>query len=156
MQKITTFFMFNDQAEQAAKLYTSVFPKSKVLNTMKGPDGKVMGVEFELDGQRFNSYNSYDGGTYFSFSEGLSLFVSCKDQEEVDHYWNGFLGAGGAESQCGWLKDPFGVSWQIVPTRFMELLNDPDPERAGRATQAMLKMQKIDIATLEKAAAGTE
>jgi len=151
MQKITTFLMFNDQVEEAVKLYTSVFKDSKITSTMAGPDGRAMGFTFELHGQEFGAYNG--GPDYFSFSEGISLMVNCETQEEVDYFWENLIAGGGEPSMCGWLKDRFGVSWQITPTRLMELISDPDREKANRATQAMLQMQKID-AELEKAAAG--
>ncbi len=152
MQRITPFLMFNDQLDEAVSFYISVFGNSKILgDVQRGPDGKLMSATFQLEGQEFMAFN---GGPHFSFSEGISLFVSCKDQQEVDQLWNRFTADGGEESMCGWLKDKFGVSWQIIPERLMELLSDPDPERAQRATQAMLHMHKIDVAALEKAAAG--
>ena len=142
MQRITTFLMFNDQAEAAAKHYTSIFKNSRIVSSMP--------TEIELDGQRLYMYN---GGPHFKFSEGISLFVSCETQAEVDYYWDKLL-EGGKPSQCGWLTDKFGVSWQIVPTALIKLLSDPDRARANRATQAMLKMVKLDIAELERAANG--
>jgi predicted 3-demethylubiquinone-9 3-methyltransferase (glyoxalase superfamily) len=152
MTKITPFLMFNDQLDEALKLYKAIFADSMTLGeTQTGPDGKIMSATFTIGRQELMAYN---GGPHFSFTEGFSLFVDCKDQQEVDDLWNKFISGGGEESMCGWLKDQFGVSWQIIPTRLMELLSDPDPERAQRATQAMLQMHKIDVAALEKAAAG--
>lgn len=148
MQKITTFFMFNDGAEEAAKLYTSVFKNSKMGPVGRGPDGKATSVNFELFGQPFMAYN---GGPHFKFSEGLSLFVSCETQAEVDELWSKLLQGGGKEKACGWLEDRFGVSWQIIPTALMRLMGDKDHAKAGRVMQAMLKMVKIDIAGLQRA-----
>ena len=144
--------MFNEGAEEAAKLYTSIFPDSKILSeSHMGANADRAFVEFELCGTRYMAYN---GGSYFSFSEGTSMFVSCESQAEVDEYWEKLLADGGEESQCGWLKDRFGLSWQIVPTRLMELMGDPDPDKAKRVVDAMMQMVKLDIAELEKAAAG--
>jgi predicted 3-demethylubiquinone-9 3-methyltransferase (glyoxalase superfamily) len=154
MQRITPFLWFDTQAEEAAKLYTSIFPNSKILNTARygdagpGPKGSVMTVEFELDGQRMIALN---GGPQFKFTEAISLVVDCKDQKEVDHYWSKLL-QGGKESRCGWLEDRYGVSWQIVPTVLGRLLSGPDAKKAKRVMEAMLKMKKIDIAALEAAA----
>jgi predicted 3-demethylubiquinone-9 3-methyltransferase (glyoxalase superfamily) len=154
MQKITPFLWFDNNAEEAANFYTSVFPNSKILKTARygeagpGPKGSVMTVEFELDGQRMIALN---GGPQFKFTEAISLVVDCKDQKEVDHYWNRLL-QGGKESQCGWLKDRYGLSWQIVPTVLGELLSAPDAKKAKRVMEAMLKMKKIDIAALKAAA----
>ena len=146
---------FDGQAEQAAELYISVFPNSKVLRvTRYGPDsrgveGAVMTVNFSLDGQEYVGLN---GGPQFSFSEAISFQIMCADQDEVDHYWTGLIEGGGEEGPCGWLKDRFGVSWRVVPTVLLELVSDPDPARAGRATQAMFTMKKLDIAELLRAA----
>ena len=154
MHKITPCLWFDDQAEDAAKFYTSVFKNSQILDVARygeggpGPEGTAMTVSFELDGQEFVALN---GGPQFTFDEAISFQVGCQDQDEVDYYWNA-LTDGGEESMCGWLKDRFGLSWQIIPTRLPELLGDPDPERAQRATQAMLGMRKIDIAAMEAAA----
>lgn len=148
MQKITTFLMFNDRAHEAAQFYTSIFKNASITSVTPGPDGTIMAANFQIDGQEFYTYN---GGSHFQFSEGISLFVSCEGQEEVDYYWEKLTADGGEESQCGWLKDKFGVSWQIIPTALGRLLGDSDPAKAGRALQAMLKMQKIDIAALEQA-----
>jgi predicted 3-demethylubiquinone-9 3-methyltransferase (glyoxalase superfamily) len=157
MQKITTFLTFDGDAEEAVALYTSIFPDSRVVSERRygpggpGPEGSLMTATFDLCGQRFMALN---GGPSFSFSEGISLFVDCEDQAEVDRYWDALTADGGRESMCGWLVDRFGVSWQIIPRALGGLLGDPDPERAGRAMSAMLEMQKIDVATLERAAAG--
>jgi predicted 3-demethylubiquinone-9 3-methyltransferase (glyoxalase superfamily) len=154
MQPITPCLWFDTQGEEAAELYTSVFPNSKIVEVTRygsaGPrdEGTVMTVEFELNGQSFVALN---GGPDFTFSEAISFQVACKDQAEVDYYWN-TLSQGGEEGPCGWVKDRFGLSWQIVPTRLNELVSDPDPERAQRAMAAMLEMRKIDIAELERAA----
>ena len=156
MQKITPCLWFDTEGEEAAKLYTSVFPNSKIGKvTHYGaagprPEGMVMTVSFELDGQEFLALN---GGPNFTFSEAISFQVSCKSQEEVDMFWSK-LSEGGEEGPCGWLKDKFGLSWQIVPIRLSELLADPDQEKAQRVMQAMLKMKKIEIAELERAADG--
>lgn len=129
----------------------SLFPNSKINSVFKAPDGSYTLVSFELDGQ---AYQAMDAGPHFSFSEGISLYVHCASQEEVDHYWNGLIANGGEPSQCGWLKDPFGVSWQIIPEQLIKLTSDPDPEKAHRATQAMLTMQKIVISEIEAAYQG--
>ncbi|HYQ94760.1 MAG TPA: VOC family protein [Burkholderiales bacterium] len=155
MKKITPFLWFDTQAEEAAKFYASVFPNSKILKTARygeagpGPKGSVMTVEFELAGQRMIALN---GGPHFKFTEAISLSVDCKDQKEVDHYWTK-LSQGGQESMCGWLKDRYGLSWQVNPAILGELLSGPDAKKAKRVMEAMLKMKKIDIAAL-KAAAG--
>jgi predicted 3-demethylubiquinone-9 3-methyltransferase (glyoxalase superfamily) len=154
MPKIVPCLWFDGQAVEAADLYTSVFPDSKVLAvTRYGPDmpvpeGTVMTVNFTLDGTEFVGLN---GGPQFPFTEAISFQIHCADQAEVDHYWSR-LSEGGQEVECGWLKDRFGVSWQVVPTALIELMNDPDGGRAERATQAMLRMRKIDIAELRRAA----
>jgi predicted 3-demethylubiquinone-9 3-methyltransferase (glyoxalase superfamily) len=153
MQKIVTHLWFNDQAEEAATFYTSLFKDSKITNTSyypegsPGPAGAVMTVEFELNGQTFIALN---GGPLFTFSEAISLLVNCESQEEVDELWAKFTEEG-EESQCGWLKDKYGLSWQIVPTELPELLTNPDPAIAQRVMAAMLPMQKIDIAALRQA-----
>jgi predicted 3-demethylubiquinone-9 3-methyltransferase (glyoxalase superfamily) len=157
MSSITPFLWFDTEAEEAAEFYTSVFPSSRILEVSRygeggpGPAGTVMTVSFELDGLEFVALN---GGPQYSFTEAISLQVSCRDQDEVDAYWSK-LSDGGEEGPCGWLKDRFGLSWQIVPTRLPELLGDPDREKAQRAMQAMLSMRKIEIAELERAAAAT-
>jgi predicted 3-demethylubiquinone-9 3-methyltransferase (glyoxalase superfamily) len=150
MQKITTFFMFSDGAAEAMEYYVSIFPNSKIVTTMPGPDGKPMGGTFELEGQR---YNAFDGGPHFTFSQGISQFVSCDTQQEIDHYYEK-LSDGGEKQPCGWVKDKFGVSWQIVPPILGELLSDTDREKANRVLQAMLKMEKLDIQQLKDSAAG--
>jgi predicted 3-demethylubiquinone-9 3-methyltransferase (glyoxalase superfamily) len=154
MQKITPFLWFDTQAEEAAKFYASVFPNSKILKTARygeagpGPKGSVMTVEFELAGQRMIALN---GGPHFKFTEAISLSVDCKDQKEVDHYWTK-LSQRGQESMCGWLKDRYGLSWQVNPAILGELLSGPDAKKAKRVMEAMLKMKKIDIAALKAAA----
>lgn len=156
MQKITTCLWFDDQAEQAANFYTSLFGNSRIVEVqyyneaMPDRAGQVMLVLFELAGQRFMALN---GGPEFMFIEAVSLHVDCADQREVDELW-AKLTDGGQESQCGWLKDRFGLSWQIIPRRLTELLNDPDPDRAVRATRAMLGMRKIDVQGLLEAVEG--
>jgi predicted 3-demethylubiquinone-9 3-methyltransferase (glyoxalase superfamily) len=152
MGRITPCLWFDTEGQEAAELYTSIFPNSKITKVTTRPDrpeGTVLTVEFELDGEPFVALN---GGPQFSFTEAISLFVHCDSQEEVDHFWNALTADGGEESQCGWLKDRFGLSWQIIPDRLMELIGDPDAGRSQRAMQAMLQMQKIDIAELERAA----
>jgi predicted 3-demethylubiquinone-9 3-methyltransferase (glyoxalase superfamily) len=148
MQKITPFLMFNDRAGEAMEFYTSIFKDSKIVSTMPGPDGKVMGGSIEIEGQRINCF---DGGPKFSFSQGISLMVRAETQEEVNHLYD-TLSEGGKQEPCGWLDDKFGVSWQIVPPILMQLLADPDREKAGRVMNAMFKMTKIIIADLEAAA----
>jgi predicted 3-demethylubiquinone-9 3-methyltransferase (glyoxalase superfamily) len=147
MQKITPFLWFDGKAEEAMQFYVSIFKNSKIVSTMPGPDGKVLTGTFELEGQRFMALN---GGPQFKFTEAISLFVNCETQTEVDELWNK-LTQGGAESQCGWLKDKFGLSWQIIPSALGRFLGDKDRAKAGRAMQAMLQMKKIDIAKLQQA-----
>jgi predicted 3-demethylubiquinone-9 3-methyltransferase (glyoxalase superfamily) len=155
MQKLTPCLWFDTEGEDAAKFYTSIFPSSRIVETAyygsAGPraEGTVMTVEFELDGQRFIALN---GGPDFRFNEAISFQVNCENQEDVDAYWSK-LSEGGEEGPCGWLKDRFGVSWQIVPTVLPQLLTDPDREKAQRVMAAMLKMRKIEIPELERAAA---
>jgi predicted 3-demethylubiquinone-9 3-methyltransferase (glyoxalase superfamily) len=155
MQNLTPCLWFDTEGEDAAKSYTSIFPNSKILDIARygsagpRPEGTVMTVSFELDGQKFLALN---GGPQFEFSEAISFQVSCKNQEEVDAYWSK-LSEGGEEGPCGWLKDKFGLSWQIVPTALPELLGDPDKEKAQRVMAAMLEMKKIQIDELEQAAA---
>jgi predicted 3-demethylubiquinone-9 3-methyltransferase (glyoxalase superfamily) len=155
-QKIVTNLWFDTEAEEAAEFYTSLFENSRIVNVSHYPEGApraagmVMTVEFELDGQRFAGIN---GGPEFTFDEAISLQISCEDQDEVDYFWER-LTDGGEESQCGWLKDRYGLSWQVVPKGMEEVFSDPDPERARRATQAMLGMRKLDIAALRSAADG--
>lgn len=156
MQKITTFLWFNDQAEEAAKLYTSIFKNSKIgeITRYSGagprPEGMVMTVAFQLDGQEFMALN---GGPEFPFTEAISLYVNCKDQAEIDELWQK-LGAGGEESQCGWLKDKFGVSWQIVPAALSEMMQSGDGEKKTRMMKALLQMRKLDVAALRRAFEG--
>ncbi|MCD4851012.1 VOC family protein [Arthrobacter sp. AK01] len=147
MQKISTCLWFDGQAVEAAEFYTSTFGNSSMGQVMPGPDGSALTVEFEIEGRQFMGLN---GGPAFTFNEAVSLVVNCDSQEEVDRYW-GALVAGGEESMCGWLKDKFGLSWQIVPTAMTGLLNGPDPEGSRRAMEAMLKMRKLDINALQKA-----
>jgi len=147
VQKITTFLWFDGNAEEAMKFYVSIFKNSKIQSTMPGPDGKVITGTFQLEGQQFMALN---GGPQYKFTEAISLFVNCETQAEVDELWNK-LTQGGAESQCGWLKDKFGLSWQIIPSALGRLLGDKDRAKAGRAMQAMLQMKKIDIAKLQQA-----
>jgi predicted 3-demethylubiquinone-9 3-methyltransferase (glyoxalase superfamily) len=147
MQKITTFLWFDGNAEEAMKFYVSIFKNSRIVSTMPGPDGKVLTGTFQLEGQQFMALN---GGPMYKFTEAISLFVNCETQAEVDDLWKK-LTAGGAESQCGWLKDKFGLSWQIIPSALGRLLGDKDRAKAGRAMQAMLQMKKIDIAKLQLA-----
>ena len=149
MSKVTPFLMFNDQLEAAIEFYTATFPDSEVRTVARaGKDGPINSAEFVVGGQRFMGYN---GGPYFSFSEGFSLFVDCVDQAEVDSYWEKFLAAGATPSQCGWIKDPFGLSWQIVPRRFFELISDGNPAKVQAVMEAMLKMVKLEVAELERA-----
>ena len=156
MQKIVTFLWFNDQAEEAMNHYISIFPDSKVLSVSRygdagpGPKGQVMVANFQLAGQEFMALN---GGPEFKFTEAISLFVNCETQQEVDQLW-AKLTAGGEESQCGWLKDKYGLSWQIVPTALGEMMADKDPEKSGRVMQAMLPMKKLDLAALRRAYEG--
>jgi predicted 3-demethylubiquinone-9 3-methyltransferase (glyoxalase superfamily) len=161
MQKITPFLWFDGQAEEAAEFYVSIFPRSKIKQVLcygeAGQEvhgqkpGTAMTVAFELDGQPFVALN---GGPVFRFTEAVSFVIDCATQDEVDHYWHA-LGEGGdpAAQQCGWLKDRYGLSWQVVPARLVELLGDPDPAKSGRVMQAMMQMKKIDIAALERARA---
>ena len=148
MKKITPFLWFDTRAEEAMNFYVSLFKDSKVNYVSPGPDGNAFIVSFELDGQEFMGLNA---GPMFKFNEAVSMFVSCEDQDEVDYFWNALTADGGEESMCGWLKDKFGLSWQIVPKQLGEFTGGPDPEKAARATQAMLKMQKIIITDLQKA-----
>jgi predicted 3-demethylubiquinone-9 3-methyltransferase (glyoxalase superfamily) len=159
-QKITPFLWFESQAEEAVKFYTSIFRNSRILGTTRydeaaakaagRPVGSVLTVAFELEGQKFTALN---GGPIFKFTEAISFVVDCETQAEVDYYWDK-LSAGGQEVECGWLKDRFGLSWQIVPTILPEMLQDKDPEKAKRAMAAMLKMKKLSIDGLKKAYEG--
>ena len=157
MPKINPFLWFNDQAEEAVNLYVSLFKDSRITATTRYDEGSaaasgrqkgsVMTIAFELEGQKFVALN---GGPHFKFTEAISFVVNCENQEEVDKFWSK-LSAGGAESQCGWLKDKFGLSWQVVPTVLPQMLTDKDPARAKRVMNAMLQMKKIDIPTLQRA-----
>jgi predicted 3-demethylubiquinone-9 3-methyltransferase (glyoxalase superfamily) len=153
MQKIVPFLWFDGQAEEAMNFYTSIFKNSKIGRVARfgeagpGPKGSVMIASFELNGQEFTALN---GGPQFKFTEAISFFVNCETQEEVDELWEK-LSAGGKKGQCGWLKDKFGVSWQIIPTALGKLMGDKDPEKSKRVMQAMLKMQKIEIKALQQA-----
>jgi len=152
MPEITTFLTYNQQAEEAVRHYVSTFEEAKILSTMNGGQGSVVSITFQLFGKTFIALN---GGPSFTFSQGISLFVTCDTQAEIDRYWTKLTEGGGKEVQCGWLTDRFGVSWQIVPKKLGEWLGDQDPARAGRAMQAMLHMQKLDIATLKRAYEGS-
>ena len=157
MPKITPFLWFDDQAEEAARFYVSVFPDSRILEITRhgpagpGPEGSVMIVRFELDGSEFLALNG--GPAHYGFDESVSFVIDCHTEEEVDHYWSA-LTEGGEEIACGWLKDRFGLRWQVVPSALPSVLGDPDPERARRAMEAMMTMKKLDIRALEAAAAG--
>jgi len=158
MQKITPFLWFDGQAEEAANFYTSVFKNSKIGRIFRcneetagkigHPVGSVLTIEFELEGQKFVALN---GGADFKFNESISFVINCETQKEVDYFWDKLTADGGEESACGWLRDKFGVSWQITPTVLIDMLHDTDQEKSGRVMQAMLQMQKIDIKTLKDA-----
>jgi predicted 3-demethylubiquinone-9 3-methyltransferase (glyoxalase superfamily) len=147
MLSITPFLWFDTQAEQAMQFYTSIFPRSKVISVQRAGDA-VMSVTWELEGQRFMGLNA---GPHFAFNEAVSFFVACETQQEVDELWDKLLAHGGKPTQCGWLKDQFGLSWQVIPNVLPKLLGDPDREKAGRALQAMMKMVKIDGPALQRA-----
>lgn len=163
MQKVTPFLWFDGQAEDAAKFYASIFKDSKIGRILRygeevakvsesgQPVGSVLTIEFEIEGQKFVALN---GGPQFQFNESVSFVVNCETQKEVDYYWEELVADGGEESACGWLKDKFGLSWQITPTVLIDMLHDKDTEKAGRVMHAMLQMKKIDIATLKTAYAG--
>lgn len=157
MDAITPNLWFDDNAEEAAEFYVSVFPDSRITRVMRytqagpGPEGTAVTVEFVLRGQPFTGIN---GGPMFTFSEAVSFAISCEDQAESDHYWEALLAGGGQESQCGWLKDRFGLSWQVYPKQLAELIGDPDPGRASRATAAMLGQRRIDLDAIRAAADG--
>lgn len=149
MSKVTPFLMFNDQLEAAIAFYTATFPASEIKNVARtGKDGPITSAEFVIGGQPFKGYN---GGPYFTFSQGFSLFVDCENQEEVDEYWNKLVSAGATPLQCGWITDQFGITWQIVPRRFMELISDNNPRKVQGVMEAMMKMVKLDVAALERA-----
>jgi predicted 3-demethylubiquinone-9 3-methyltransferase (glyoxalase superfamily) len=153
VQKITPFLWFDNQAEEAMNFYTSIFKNAKIGNVSRygeggpGPKGSVMVASFELDGMHFTALN---GGPQFKFTEAISFYVSCESQDEVDHYWDK-LSEGGQTQRCGWLKDKFGVSWQIIPSALPKLMGDPDRAKANRVMQAMLQMKKIEVAKLQQA-----
>ncbi len=148
MQKITPFLWFNDNLEEAMNFYASIFKNSNIGNVSRsGPKGTVMSATFELEGQKFYALN---GGPMFKFTEAISFFVNCETQQEVDELWEK-LSEGGEKSRCGWLKDKYGLSWQVIPTALGKMLGDKDPAKSGRVMQAMMQMSKIDIATLQEA-----
>ena len=155
--KLTTCLWFNTEAEEAARFYTGIFKDSRLGRIYRyteagpGPEGSAMLVEFELNGQQFSALN---GGPQYTFTEAISIVVPCADQAEVGHYWDSLLSGGGLGVACGWLTDKYGLSWQIVPARFFEMVADPDPQKADRVMRAMFDMKKFDIAALEKAYAG--
>lgn len=154
MSKVTTFLMFPERTKEAVEFYKSVFKEAmKVTAGGDAPGGLGYMANFEIDGQQFHAY---EGGPHFQFTEAISLFIACKDQAEVDYYWQALPADGGKEKDCGWVEDRFGVNWQVVPVRMMELLGVPDRKKAGRAVQAMLTMQKLDVKKLEAAAEGKE
>jgi len=154
MSKITPFLWFDNNAEEAVQFYTSIFKNSRILETSRypegapGPKGSVMTMKFELNGQEFIALN---GGPHFKFNEAISFSVNCETQKEIDEYWEKLTSGGGKEVQCGWLKDKYGLSWQIVPAALGQLMADKDPKKAKRVTQAMMKMVKLDIEALKKA-----
>jgi len=149
MTKVTPFLMFNDQLEAAMEFYAATFPDSEIRHVARtGSDGPITSAEFVVGGQVFMGYN---GGPHFTFSEGFSLFVDCEDQAEVDKYWDKLVEAGATPLQCGWITDPFGLTWQIVPRRFMELIRDKDARRVKAVMDAMMTMVKLDVAALERA-----
>ena len=154
MQTITPFLWFDSNAEEAVQFYTSIFKDSKVISSTRygdagpGPKGSLMTCQFQIAGQEFTALN---GGPQFKFTEAVSFLITCRDQQEVDYYWSKLSANGGEEGPCGWLKDRFGLSWQVVPTALPRLLKDPDPEKAQRVMKAMLQMKKIEIDKLEDA-----
>ena len=156
MAKITPFLWFDDQAEEAVDFYLSIFPNSRVLQVARhgeggpGPAGSVMTIRFDLDGNEFLALNG--GPAHYDFDESISFVIDCATQEDVDHYWEGLLAGGGKEIACGWLRDRYGLRWQVVPSELPSLLGDPDPERAQRAMKAMLSMTKLDIVAMKEAA----
>lgn len=151
MPKISPCLWFDDRIEEAVTFYVGLFKDGEIKRTSRYPDGRVLTMSFRLRDQHFMALN---GGPQFKFNEAVSFYVDCADQAEVDYFWGGLIGDAGEESMCGWLKDKYGLSWQIVPARLVQLMSDPDKARSGRAMQAMLKMRKIDVAELERAAAG--
>ena len=153
MKKITPFLWFDNQAEEAMNFYVSLFKNSRILSISPGPNGIAFSVNFELEGQEFIGFNA---GPEFKFNEAISLFVNCETQTEVDDLWQKLSADGGEESQCGWIKDRFGLWWQVIPTALGELMSDPDPVKTQKVTQAMLKMKKINIEGLKQACAQDE
>jgi len=155
--KIYPFLWFETQAEEAANFYCSIFPNSRIGKVTRygktgpGPEGTVMTISFFLDGAEFTALNA---GPRFKFTEAVSFVVPCKSQQEIEHYWSKLTSVGGEESMCGWLKDKFGLSWQIIPANIGELMSDPDPQKSGRVMQALLQMKKLEIAKLERARDG--
>jgi predicted 3-demethylubiquinone-9 3-methyltransferase (glyoxalase superfamily) len=150
MQKITPFLWFDGQVEEAINFYTSVFKNARISDVQR-MNGQVFTAIFELEGQQFYALN---GGPQFKFNESVSFFIRCKDQQEVDYFWDALIAGGGKHSQCGWLKDKFGLSWQVVPEGFEAVMHNPDPVKAKRAMDAMMKMSKLDLAALKAAAEG--
>lgn len=148
MRSITPFLWFDDNLEEAIEFYSSVFPDGKVHSITAMPDGKVLVADFELAGQQFKGLN---GGPHFRFNEAFSLFVECEDQDEVDRFWDALTADGGEESQCGWLKDKFGLSWQIIPVEFLDMVSVGDPEQVQRVMAAMQTMRKLEVAPLRAA-----
>ena len=147
MQKITPFLWFDNNAQEAIEFYTSIFKNARLDSLMPGPGGKIMGASFQIEGQAFMALN---GGPQFQFTPAISLYVNCESQQEVDYYWSR-LGEGGSYQPCGWLKDKFGLSWQIIPVELSRMLQDKDRVRAGRVMHAMMQMSKIDVAALQTA-----
>jgi predicted 3-demethylubiquinone-9 3-methyltransferase (glyoxalase superfamily) len=152
MQKISPFLWFDGKAEEAAQFYTAIFRNSRITNRIPGPGGTVMGVSFELEGQEFMGLN---GGPMFQFTPAVSFFIKCETQEEIDNYCTRLTEGGGEPQPCGWLKDKFGLSWQVVPDALGTMLQDKDPAKAQRTMEAMMKMSKLDIAALKKAYDGS-
>ncbi len=149
MTKVTPFLMFNNQLEAAIELYTATFPDSEIRNIARADaDGPITSAEFVVGGQIFRGFN---GGPHFTFSDGFSLYVDCEDQAEVDEYWHKLVESGAEPGRCGWIKDPFGLSWQIVPRRFIELIGDSNPKKVGAVMEAMMTMGKLEVAALEEA-----
>jgi predicted 3-demethylubiquinone-9 3-methyltransferase (glyoxalase superfamily) len=148
MPDLSHMLWFNNQAEEAAQLYTNIFKDSKILNKTNGPDGGVFTVEFEILGSKYTALN---GGPMFSFTEAFSIVVLCQDQSEVDKYWDALTSNGGSGGRCGWLKDKFGLSWQIIPKQLGECLGNPDPEKSAAAMKAMMEMSKLIVSELEAA-----
>ena len=148
MQKISPFLWFDGKAEEAATFYTGIFRNSRITNVIPGPGGTVMGVSFELEGQEFMGLN---GGPMFQFTPAVSFFIKCETQGEIDNYWTRLIEGGGEPQPCGWLKDKFGLSWQVVPNALGTMLQDKDPAKAQRTMEAMMKMSKLDIAALKRA-----